>query len=139
MVLLHHQIHFAFGRLRQAHGPGWVLVGDAGFFRDPLTAHGISDALRDAEGAAIAVLSWRDSAFREYQEERDSLALPILAATDAVAGFDWSMEDLPALHKTFSDAMKAEVAVLATRAERDRGPVAGSSRRSPLQLQPVSI
>jgi len=36
------------GLLRQACGPGWLLVGDAGFFRDPLTSHGISDALRDA-------------------------------------------------------------------------------------------
>ncbi len=48
------------GRLRQAYGPGWMLVGDAGFFRDPLTSHGISDALRDAEGATTAILSCRE-------------------------------------------------------------------------------
>ena len=30
-------------------GPGWALVGDAGYFKDPITAHGITDALRDAE------------------------------------------------------------------------------------------
>ena len=36
------------GYFRQAHGPGWALVGDAGYFKDPITAHGISDALRDA-------------------------------------------------------------------------------------------
>jgi hypothetical protein len=35
--------------LRRATGPGWALVGDAGYFKDPLTAHGITDALRDAE------------------------------------------------------------------------------------------
>src|SRR5262249_38091342 len=34
--------------LRQCHGAGWALVGDAGYFKDPLTAHGITDALRDA-------------------------------------------------------------------------------------------
>ena len=61
----------ARGRLRQAHGPGWMLVGDAGFFRDPLTSHGISDALRDAEGAAAAIVSGRESALRDFQQERD--------------------------------------------------------------------
>jgi flavin-dependent dehydrogenase len=108
------------GRLRQAHGPGWMLVGDAGFFRDPLTSHGISDALRDAEGAATAILSGRETALREFQEERDSLALPILEATDAIGAFDWSLEELPGRHKRFSESMKAEVAVLAARSTRDR-------------------
>ncbi len=42
------------GHLRQSHGPGWALVGDAGYFKDPVTAHGISDALRDAELLARA-------------------------------------------------------------------------------------
>jgi len=37
------------GYMRQPHGPGWALVGDAGYFKDALTAHGITDALRDAE------------------------------------------------------------------------------------------
>ena len=43
------------GFLRQAWGPGWALVGDAGYFKDPITAHGITDALRDAELLARAV------------------------------------------------------------------------------------
>ena len=90
-----------------------MLVGDAGFFRDPLTSHGISDALRDAEGAAMAILSGRESALREFQEVRDSLALPILETTDAISAFDWSLDELPERHKRFSEAMKSEVAVLA--------------------------
>ena len=36
-------------QLRQAFGPGWALVGDAGYYRDAITAYGISDAFRDAE------------------------------------------------------------------------------------------
>jgi flavin-dependent dehydrogenase len=107
------------GRLRQAYGPGWMLVGDAGFFRDPLTSHGISDALRDAEGAAIAILSGREADLREFQEVRDSLARPILETTDAISVFDWSLEELPERHKRFSEAMKSEVTVLSARAERD--------------------
>jgi 2-polyprenyl-6-methoxyphenol hydroxylase-like FAD-dependent oxidoreductase len=27
------------GYLREAAGPGWALVGDAGYFKDPITAH----------------------------------------------------------------------------------------------------
>ena len=37
-------------------GPRWALVGDAGYFKDPITVHGITDALRDAELLANAVL-----------------------------------------------------------------------------------
>ena len=35
--------------VRRATGPGWALVGDAGYHRDPITSHGITDAFRDAE------------------------------------------------------------------------------------------
>ncbi len=43
------------GFLRQAAGPGWVLLGDAGHFKDPTPAQGISDALRQAEHLAVAI------------------------------------------------------------------------------------
>jgi flavin-dependent dehydrogenase len=43
------------GYLREAAGPGWALVGDAGYFKDPITAHGITDALRDAQILARVV------------------------------------------------------------------------------------
>jgi flavin-dependent dehydrogenase len=54
------------GFLRQAHGPGWALVGDAGYFKDPVTAHGITDALRDAELLTRAILRG-PHCLREYQ------------------------------------------------------------------------
>ena len=44
------------GYVRRSSGPGWALVGDAGYFKDPITTHGITDALRDAELLADAVL-----------------------------------------------------------------------------------
>jgi 2-polyprenyl-6-methoxyphenol hydroxylase-like FAD-dependent oxidoreductase len=108
------------GLLRRAYGPGWLLVGDAGFFRDPLSSHGISDALRDAEGAAAAILSGNEAAMHRFHEERDAYALPILAATDDVSSFDWSLDNLPKRHKRFSDAMKAEAALLTARSACDR-------------------
>jgi flavin-dependent dehydrogenase len=38
-------------------GPGWALVGDAGYFKDPITTHGMSDAMRDAELLTDALLA----------------------------------------------------------------------------------
>jgi flavin-dependent dehydrogenase len=103
------------GFIREAHGPGWVLVGDSGFFRDPITSHGISDAFRDAEGAAKAILAGTDYDFRRYQEERDSFAYPMLEVTDAICAFDWTFEQLAPLHKQFSTALKNESAALLAR------------------------
>jgi menaquinone-9 beta-reductase len=37
------------GFFRESAGPGWVLVGDAGHFKDPTPGQGISDALRQGE------------------------------------------------------------------------------------------
>jgi flavin-dependent dehydrogenase len=42
---------------RKPYGPGWALVGDAGYHKDPITAQGISDAFRDAELLATAIHS----------------------------------------------------------------------------------
>lgn len=94
--------------LRQSHGPGWALVGDAGYFKDPLTAHGITDALVGAELLSRAVLNGRVFAFARYQVERDTLARPLLEATDAIASFDWDLEQVKEQHCLLSNALKAE-------------------------------
>jgi flavin-dependent dehydrogenase len=67
---------------RKPYGPGWALVGDAGHHKDPNGAYGISDAFRDAELLAEAVdsgFSGRqplEDALREYERQRNELALP---------------------------------------------------------------
>jgi flavin-dependent dehydrogenase len=43
------------GYFRESAGPGWVLVGDAGHFKDPTPGQGIADALRQAERLAPAI------------------------------------------------------------------------------------
>ena len=43
------------GFFRRSTGPGWVLVGDAGHFKDPTPGQGIADALRQAEKLAAAI------------------------------------------------------------------------------------
>lgn len=100
------------GFLRRAWGPGWALVGDASCFKDPITAHGLTDALRDAELLARAVAAGTEAALAAYEAERDGLALPLLEISDAVAGYDWSLERVQALHRDFSAAMKREVAAI---------------------------
>ena len=55
------------GFLRRAAGPGWALVGDAGYFKDPITAHGITDALRDAGLLAAAAAAGTDAALGGYE------------------------------------------------------------------------
>ena len=73
------------GYLREAAGPGWALVGDAGYFKDPITAHGITDALRDAEILARAVAAGGPNAVGRYQAERDELSLRLFRVTGQVA------------------------------------------------------
>jgi flavin-dependent dehydrogenase len=99
----------ARGYLRQSHGPGWALVGDAGYFKDPATAHGITDALRDAELLASAVLDGRPAALAAYQEERDDLSRPLFGVTAAIVSFRWTLDELKLLHVQLSTAMRAEV------------------------------
>jgi 2-polyprenyl-6-methoxyphenol hydroxylase-like FAD-dependent oxidoreductase len=43
------------GYFRESAGPGWVLLGDAGHFKDPTPGQGISDALRQAAALAPAI------------------------------------------------------------------------------------
>ena len=103
------------GYFRTSFGPGWALVGDAGYFKDPLTAHGITDALRDAEGLALAMAAGDDQALAQYQAERDALSLELFEATNAVASFGWDLAILKDHHRRLNRAMKAETAVLSAR------------------------
>ena len=44
------------GYFRESAGPGWVLIGDAGHFKDPAPGQGITDALRQAERLAADIV-----------------------------------------------------------------------------------
>lgn len=66
------------GFYRRANGPGWALVGDAGHFKHPATAQGISDAveqglhlaaaLTNGDGDLTGYEEWRDDRSREHYE-----------------------------------------------------------------------
>ena len=106
--------------LRTAHGQGWALVGDAGHWLDPMSTHGMTGALRDAGLLAQAVISTqpgssqRRDALTHYQDVRDRLSLPMVDATDEIAGYAWDMTRIRTLLRNMSSAMTDEVETLAS-------------------------
>lgn len=76
---------------RKPYGPGWALVGDSGYHKDPITAQGISDAFRDAELLASAIdegFSQRrplDEALASYERKRNEKAMPLYEFTCQLA------------------------------------------------------
>jgi flavin-dependent dehydrogenase len=109
------------GFMREAAGPGWALVGDAGYFKDPLTAHGITDALRDAELLANAAVGGSAAGWRQYGEERNDLSLGLFETTNAIASFEWDLVTVRPLHRRLKEAMKQEVAAIGAFDAGDRG------------------
>jgi flavin-dependent dehydrogenase len=79
------------GYLRKPFGPGWALVGDAGYNKDFITAQGIHDAFRDAELCAAALdgtFQGRrsfENALGEYEVRRDEQVLPMYEFTAELA------------------------------------------------------
>jgi 2-polyprenyl-6-methoxyphenol hydroxylase-like FAD-dependent oxidoreductase len=79
---------------RKPYGPGWALVGDAGYHKDPITGYGITDAFRDAEFLANAVdagLAGRTpmpDALAGYETRRNDVAMPIYEFITDLARLD---------------------------------------------------
>jgi 2-polyprenyl-6-methoxyphenol hydroxylase-like FAD-dependent oxidoreductase len=76
---------------RKPHGPGWALVGDAGYIKDPLTAQGIADAFIDSENLTEALdagFSGRrplEEALADYHTSRDERVKPLYHFTCELA------------------------------------------------------
>jgi flavin-dependent dehydrogenase len=107
-------------QLRQAFGPGWALVGDAGYYRDAVTAYGISDAFRDAELLAVALDQALGDAEREpaalagYQQQRDQALREIFELTCRLAAYP-AVPRFVELQKQLSAAIDREAAALTAR------------------------
>jgi flavin-dependent dehydrogenase len=106
------------GFVRRSWGRGWALVGDAGYFKDPITAHGLTDALRDAELLARAILEVlggvdEEVALAGYQATRDELSADLFEVTEVIAGHRWTDEEIAHLLIRLSRSMSAEVSALA--------------------------
>ncbi|MFA5711798.1 NAD(P)/FAD-dependent oxidoreductase [Mycolicibacterium sp.] len=78
MVSYSHPSYF-----RHSHGPGWALAGDAGHFKDPVTAQGIRDALRfgrllgEAAAPHLDSPAALDAALAAWEMDRDAQCLPM--------------------------------------------------------------
>ncbi|MGZ6926991.1 MAG: NAD(P)/FAD-dependent oxidoreductase [Acidimicrobiia bacterium] len=107
---------------RKPYGPGWALVGDAGYTRDPITAQGISDAFHDAELCSEAL----DAAFSgdrpypdamaDYHERRDTRVLPMYEFTTQLATLEpppSEMQQLLGAMHGDQDAMNMFVSITA--------------------------
>lgn len=88
---------------RTPFGPGWALVGDAGYNRDFITAQGISDSFRDAELCVAALeeslsgtRSFED-AMRHYQWARDEQVVAMFEFTTQIATLEPPPPDLQQL------------------------------------------
>jgi flavin-dependent dehydrogenase len=106
--------------VRRAGGPGWALVGDAGFHRDPISAHGISDAFRDAEllaGCLDDALRGRVEepvAMDAYERQRDAALADVFNLTCALGAYPPVPEFLD-LMRQLGRAIDIEAATLAAR------------------------
>ena len=102
----------------QAAGPGWALVGDAGYHRDPITGHGITDAFRDAELLARSIAATvlddipENDAMAAYQHARDDALADIFEVTCRLSQFP-PVDEFVALQKELSALVDTEAASLA--------------------------
>jgi len=111
--------------IRQAHGPGWALVGDAGSFLDPLSTHGITDALRDADMLARSVAqSHEGDALGRYADDRDRVVGSFFDVVDRIAGYGWDLAQVRRYLLELSAAMseEADVISMATQQTSRHGP-----------------
>jgi 2-polyprenyl-6-methoxyphenol hydroxylase-like FAD-dependent oxidoreductase len=102
-----------------ATGRGWALVGDAGYHRDPLTGHGITDAFRDAEllalhlGRALRAEVSESAAMATYAAERERALMPIFDVTSALAAYP-PVAEFSALQREFAVLIEIEAEWLAS-------------------------
>jgi 2-polyprenyl-6-methoxyphenol hydroxylase-like FAD-dependent oxidoreductase len=107
-------------QVRRAFGAGWALVGDAGYHRDAVTAHGISDAFRDAELLAVALddtLRGRTdevTALGGFEAARDEALGEVFDLTCALGTFP-PVPEFVELMRRLGRAIDAEAATLAGR------------------------
>jgi 2-polyprenyl-6-methoxyphenol hydroxylase-like FAD-dependent oxidoreductase len=109
------------GYLRQSHGPGWALVGESGHLNDPVSPDRFTDAVREAELLARAVIEGfdqpasLDKALQHYQSIRDRLSGARFDVVDRIASQRWDDGEishlLMQLNSTVADEVEALVAL----------------------------
>jgi flavin-dependent dehydrogenase len=106
--------------LRHPVGSGWALVGDAGYHRDPITGHGITDAFRDADLLATSLdLILGDgydeaTALAAFHADRDRQLRAIFEITNELVTYP-AVPRFVELQRQLSSAMDTQAAVLSAR------------------------
>jgi flavin-dependent dehydrogenase len=99
--------------LRRPYGPGWVLIGDAGYNKDFITAFGMHDAFRDSEQCAQALdqtfagKGSFDEAMADFHSARDEHVLPFYELTAQIAALEPPSPDLAQLLGATSQSQEA--------------------------------
>jgi flavin-dependent dehydrogenase len=97
------------GFFRRPYGPGWALVGDAGYHKNPITAEGITDAFRDAELLTNAIddtftgrLAAED-ALAGYERKRNEAVMPLYQMTCDLAKLEPPPPEMQSLFAALRD------------------------------------
>lgn len=125
---------------RKPFGPGWALVGDSAYIKDPITAQGMSDAFRDAELCATALDEWfanargYSEALSDYQSSRDEQALPMYELTCAIA----TLSPPPPDKQRLLYAMKANQAAMNSYVQMLAGTISPAQFEASESIQSVT-
>jgi 2-polyprenyl-6-methoxyphenol hydroxylase-like FAD-dependent oxidoreductase len=128
------------GYVRRSWGPGWALVGDAGYYKDPLSSHGLTDALRDAELLSRAITAVlidgcdECNALAGYQAARDSLSGALFEVSDIIGGHGWTDAEIGELLLRLNAAMADEVTTLGELPPPAVAAQGSTARATPLDL-----
>ncbi len=101
------------GYFRTPFGPGWALVGDAGYNTDYITAQGITDAFLHAELCARALHETLagerpfDEAMEEYRTARDAQVKPMYELTAEFASLEPAPPELQQLLAAVAQSQEA--------------------------------
>ena len=130
---------------RKPFGPGWALVGDAGYNKDFITAMGIMDAFRDAELCAHALdesfsgAQTFDEAMASYHEARDAHVLPMYEFTTTLAMLEPPPPEMQQLLGAVSQSQEAMDAFAhECRRYVARGVLLGRERRPDLRGRAIA-
>jgi 2-polyprenyl-6-methoxyphenol hydroxylase-like FAD-dependent oxidoreductase len=91
------------GYFRKPYGKGWVLVGDASYNRDPITAQGISDAFVEAHMLVDALSRWLsghgafDELLAAHESARNERVRPMYEFTTDLAALEPPPPEMQAL------------------------------------------
>ena len=140
---------------RRSSGPGWALAGDAGHFKDPVTAQGIRDGLhygRLLGERAAPLLEDRaklDLALRQWERQRDRECIAVYQWTNLLArGEPMTALEIelyraaatdPKLAQTMLDVFSRHVSPAAAFGPRRVLKLLGAGLRSPATTRPTLV